>query len=247
MTNDRLHYLDNLRVFAMLLGILVHTCTTTDFGRLQLVQPISHNFRMGTFFAVSGFFGALLLTRYPVERFLRERLTALTIPLLTCLVLLNPITLWLVYRLHNAQRPCPALRGLWIVMQSFDGANQLSGAIIWHLHLWFLISLAFYCLTAPWVLRLLTRAGKSRFLSEAFQIIPQQFHALLVALAVAALVIFFRGLFTPCRFAFIPAVDIDKNIFYIVRSGFDNKVHRIQRDQPMISPAVPFPAIRDDL
>ena len=61
MANDRLFYLDHLRAFAMLFGVLVHTATLQTFGpALEAIPTVSFYFRMGTFFAVSGYFGALL-------------------------------------------------------------------------------------------------------------------------------------------------------------------------------------------
>jgi len=94
----RLHHLDALRSFCMLFGILVHTGTLAPgLAVSQAVFDISENFRMATFFVISGFFGVLLLDRRGARSFLGHRAQGLAIPFLAGVMLLNPVTLWLIY------------------------------------------------------------------------------------------------------------------------------------------------------
>lgn len=142
---ERLYYLDYLRAFAMIVGILLHVTTLGDFGWLEVLGPVSHNFRMGTFFAVSGFFAALLLDRRSLRGFLGSRLLALG--LAVGLVLLIPLTLWMVHAWRLGPVGPDQLGR--IVALSFDPRNGVGANFDWHLHLWFLISLLCYTLAAP--------------------------------------------------------------------------------------------------
>lgn len=146
MPRPRFYYLDHLRAFAMLFGILVHTTKIGNFGIFELVDPISNNFRMGVFYVLSGFFGGMLLDRRGGFTFLKERGLVIGLPFLSTLLLLNPLTLWLIYNIHNP--PVPLTKILDIVRISFAGADDVSGEIVWHLHLWFLVALFVYIVLA---------------------------------------------------------------------------------------------------
>ena len=193
MPSSRLHYLDNLRVFAMLFGILVHACTVTDFGPLEVIQEVSSNFRMGTFFAVSGYFAALLLAQKSPGAFLASRVTALAVPFFSGLILLNPVTLWLIFRIHDSPVTISELPHILRLAILQDAPVQ--GPVIWHLHLWFLLSLCFYTVTAPALLliqkRLSNMADTIGFLGR----IAPFLYPLLVALGVTSFVIGLRAVF----------------------------------------------------
>ncbi|MFN7224032.1 MAG: acyltransferase family protein [Paracoccaceae bacterium] len=141
----RLYHLDALRSFAILYGLLVHTATLGVSGPLRLISDISGYFRMGTFFLVSGFFAAMVLRRYGPALFLKKRALALLVPLACGLILLNPVTNWLIWCWHNP--PMPFLDYLQLAAAGSLPAGK--GPMVWHLHLWFLISLAFYVACAP--------------------------------------------------------------------------------------------------
>ncbi|MEI4473749.1 acyltransferase family protein [Frigidibacter sp. MR17.24] len=160
-TSGRLAHIDNLRVACMALGIFVHTSALGEFGRLEAFAEVSDWFRMATFFLVSGYFGMMLLDRRPVAVFLDQRLQALVLPLVSCLLLLNPVTLWLVYRVHN---PGPA--GWPEVIAALTGESPARGPMVWHLHLWFLVSLVCYVLAAPLAAGPLRRLAASRALAR---------------------------------------------------------------------------------
>lgn len=140
---QRLHYIDALRSFAMLFGLVVHTGTLSDTRAFGIVSLASDHFRMATFFVISGFFTAMIGSRRSYGAFLAARAQALLVPLAVGLVLLVPLTNWLVYLWHtgpvgfasylSGERPLPA---------------QFS-AHSWHLHLWFLVSLFTYVVASP--------------------------------------------------------------------------------------------------
>lgn len=142
----RLYHLDALRSAAILYGVLVHTATLGVSWPLTLVSDVSGYFRMGTFFLVSGFFGAMVLSRSGPAEFLRKRALALLVPLVCGVLLLNPVTNWLVWNWHNAPLPL----GQFLDLAWNDTLPPpRKGPGNWHLQLWFLISLSFYALMAP--------------------------------------------------------------------------------------------------
>ncbi|MFN3937462.1 MAG: acyltransferase family protein [Gemmobacter sp.] len=191
---ERLYYLDYLRAFAMLVGIFVHVTTLGDFGVLEAVGTASHHFRMGTFFAVSGFFAGLLLTKRSLRAFFGSRLLALGLPLTFGLLVLNPLALWAVHAWRIGPTGFDRLGG--IVAQSFDPANGIGTNFVWHLHLWFLIALIAYTLAASLLWRLVGPAGAGPVIGKAAQRLPDAVLALCVALVVAAAVVALRGVYS---------------------------------------------------
>lgn len=129
----------------MLWGVFLHAATVGDFGVITAVVGFSDAFRMALFFTISGYLGALLLDRQSPAVFLTGRLRNLLVPLLFGLLVLNPPALWLVYTHFNSG---PASASL-VLEASFGRLPGVDGPIVWHLHLWFLISLITYVLVAP--------------------------------------------------------------------------------------------------
>lgn len=92
---DRLHSLDALRAFALILGIFFHGAagyienfpsqlwpmrepSSTVLGAFFFV---SHMFRMSLFFLLAGFFGRMLLGRRGTQAFVRDRAKRILVPL----------------------------------------------------------------------------------------------------------------------------------------------------------------------
>ena len=84
---DRLHALDAVRGFALLLGVALHACLSylpgakgfwivADDSSLAMAGLFYwiHLFRMTLFFLVAGFFGRMLLERLGLRAFVRDRL-----------------------------------------------------------------------------------------------------------------------------------------------------------------------------
>ena len=175
----RLYYLDALRAFAMLYGILVHVTTLDRPEGLRWIAVTSGYFRMSLFFLVSGFFAAMMLQRYAAGDFLRRRSVALLVPLATGLVLLNPITNWLVATYHNGPVPLSAILN--------PESAHLKGPGVWHLHLWFLLTLFFFVATAPTLIALGQRLSKpGGRIAARLASLPPTAVILLLALAIAA-------------------------------------------------------------
>lgn len=91
---ERLHGLDALRGFALLLGVVLHATmsflpgpafwivTDTDRSVVLAVAFFTiHMFRMATFFFVAGFFGHLLFHRLGASAFAKDRLKRIALPL----------------------------------------------------------------------------------------------------------------------------------------------------------------------
>ncbi len=186
-SSARLHYLDNLRVFCMLFGILVQTNRLAEQEPWLVFVDVSGFFRMATFFAVSGYFAAMLYQRRRAIRFFRHRAVAILVPLAFGLLVVNPVTISLMAGFHDPDAPrlgyVEALSGLWR-----DRAGpQGPGAQV--LHLWFLIALAFYVALVPAFVFALERLGG---LFERAATLPAATLPLAVSVTVTLLVVFAR-------------------------------------------------------
>lgn len=94
--SERLHGLDAVRGFALLLGVLLHASMSWLPGAqyfwtahdgdpstaLGLAFYVPHMFRMLLFFLLAGFFGRMVLQRIGVKDFVRDRLKRIGVPLL---------------------------------------------------------------------------------------------------------------------------------------------------------------------
>lgn len=138
--SKRYFHLDALKGIMILWGIPVHAATIGTSKFFDTVAEVSGWVRMEAFFIISGFLSYMLIKRYGVGQIMRRRLTAVGIPLLSVLILLNPLTNFLILKYHNgAFAPsCPDFMTGHIPV-------DLRGTWNWHLHVWFLgvlISLA---------------------------------------------------------------------------------------------------------
>jgi len=143
-TVTRLYYMDAMRSVLMMLGIFSHTSyiyhsnihwqinSTEHLALLDWLSNAQLSFRMQAFFAISGFFCALTLSRYPVVKFLRVRLVRIALPMLVTGATLNLI-----------QNIFLESRGLY----DFTFRGHFFAAE-WVSHLWFLRNLVFYFLAA---------------------------------------------------------------------------------------------------
>lgn len=126
----------------MIWGIAVHTSTLGLSTTLQQVARVSGYVRMEGFMAISGLLVGLVIDRYGTTHTIKRRLVALGVPLVTSLLLLNPITNTLAYSFHNEPITLAAyLAG--------GGDPKADGPMVWHLHLWFLFALIAYVLLSP--------------------------------------------------------------------------------------------------
>ncbi|WP_374389074.1 acyltransferase family protein [Sandaracinobacter sp.] len=147
---QRIYHLDALRCFCMLFGLALHGATIGNGPFFIAIKDASDHFRMATFFLVSGFFSAMVLSRGGAGDFIRNRARLLLLPMLIGTLLLNPPTLWLIRLFHLGDPQATGyVNGVWrlpISPSDFWGLNLL--------HLWFLATLFVYALLSPMLLAL---------------------------------------------------------------------------------------------
>ena len=148
----RLHELDALRLFFMLLGIPYHAAlvysasggwlikSPSHAGILTAVAAVLHSFRMTGFFLLAGFFASLVIRRQGVSNWLRAKSLQLLLPLGCCLVLLTPPQIFLA-ELAKLLHPIAQWDIAWrATIRTLSRPGKL-----WVLHLWFLIDLFLLC------------------------------------------------------------------------------------------------------
>ena len=161
-THDRLHALDAVRAFALLLGVVFHagfsflpglfpgiwamtdTSPSTAIGVLLFT---SHIFRMSLFFFVAGFFGHLLFHRRGARGFWADRCKRILVPLVGGWVVLFPaiaaVWIWGITKTFDGKLPAPPAN----LPPPPPGAFPLT-------HLWFL-----YVLLLLYVLVVVARSA----------------------------------------------------------------------------------------
>lgn len=110
--NQRLSYLDNLRVFLTILVVIFHTSiaygaagswiledvdksqVNVSIVILTIFTAVCQSFFMGLFFFISSYFITSSYERKGAVRFLRDRLVRLGIPLLIYYFIIGPLTIW---------------------------------------------------------------------------------------------------------------------------------------------------------
>ena len=121
-TSDRLHALDAVRAFALLLGVVFHAGFSFIPGMIPGIWAFndnspsvaisvllftSHIFRMSLFFFIAGFFARMMFERKGARGFWSNRSTRILVPL---------IAGWVVH--------LPALAAVWVwgLTKTFGGA-----------------------------------------------------------------------------------------------------------------------------
>jgi fucose 4-O-acetylase-like acetyltransferase len=103
-TNNRLDYLDAVRAFALLLGIVFHASMSfvpffigwavMDISTSSIVTNfmlVSHSFRMELFFLIAGFFSHMTFHKKGASVFISSRLTRIAIPFVVGWFILRPL------------------------------------------------------------------------------------------------------------------------------------------------------------
>jgi peptidoglycan/LPS O-acetylase OafA/YrhL len=165
---ERLHALDSLRAIMMLLGLVLHSAIsygTFDYGEawslkdpettsplFDLMVGYIHAFRMPVFFAIAGFFGALLFYERSPRAMVRNRLARIVYPFLVFVFLLWPpvVFAWVFTSSAMAGTTSPLVQAVSLFNNPFVfiPANPM--------HLWFLDYLIVFSF-AGWFLGLLLR------------------------------------------------------------------------------------------
>lgn len=155
--NPRLDYLDAVRAFALLLGIVFHASlsfmpvfigwavmdvsTSAVVGRFVL---ISHAFRMELFFLIAGFFSHLAFHRGGAKAFLRSRGVRLAVPFMAGWFILRPLIVsgWVMggASMRGDVDVWGGLReGFAVVVASLPG-GLFAGSHLWFLYYLMLIT-----------------------------------------------------------------------------------------------------------
>lgn len=233
VVNNRMDYLDAVRAFALLLGIVFHASLSfvpmyigwavMDVSTSPVVSAfllISHSFRMELFFLIAGFFSNMTLHRKGAVVFVKSRLTRIAIPFLAGWFILRPliVSAW-VMGSESMRGDVDILNGL---ETGFQSLGQLPKDLLTGTHLWFLYYLLLITATvlaaravaslAPGVYTKLSK----RTDSALAWIAESRFSWLLVSLPTAACIWYMNawGMDTP-----------DKSLFphwpvFIVYAGF---------------------------
>ncbi|WP_284218042.1 acyltransferase family protein [Agaribacter marinus] len=155
--HTRHYYLDAVRAFALLLGIVFHASLSfvpifigwavmdiNTSGVVSIFVFTSHAFRMPLFFLVAGFFTGLKLHQLGVSVFIKSRLTRIAIPFVIAWLILRPLLAsgW-VMGAESMQGEVNVWTGLLAGVNSLLNAPNdfLVGTHLWFLH--YLLSITF--------------------------------------------------------------------------------------------------------
>jgi len=152
---QRIHYLDNLRAAAMLLGVFLHSALAyaqpaqsfwlaTDTESSVAIDAsiwFIHLFRMSLFFLLSGYFAKLVIERKGVKHFLWNRFLRIVVPfVLFYPFLLAAMIVVIVFALVYLTEP-QGLMGM-IAKAAKDNTEAQKSQSNSTMHLWFLYYLA---------------------------------------------------------------------------------------------------------
>lgn len=145
----RLDYLDAVRAFALLLGIVFHASLSfmpmyigwavMDVSTSSIIPSfvlISHSFRMELFFLIAGFFGHMTFHKKGAKPFLKSRFVRITVPFVIAWFILRPLVVsgWIMGA-ESLRGEVNILSGL---TQSFQMLQDLPSGLFVGTHLWFL-------------------------------------------------------------------------------------------------------------
>lgn len=151
-TNTRLDYLDAVRAFALILGIIFHASLSfmptfigwavMDISTSNVVgifALISHSFRMELFFLIAGFFAHMQFHKQGRKAFFELRLVRIGIPLFIGWLILRPFLIsgW-VMGAESMQGDVNILAGLINGFAIFESVDNLTKDFLVGTHLWFL-------------------------------------------------------------------------------------------------------------
>lgn len=191
VASQRIHYLDNLRAMAMLLGVYLHAAfayaapsqsfwLATDPDSSVAIDAsiwFIHLFRMSLFFLLSGYFAKLVIDRKGNRAFLVGRIVRIAVPFaLFYPLLFGAMAAVIVFSISYVEDP-KGLMGL-ITAAAQDGAISNAARTPTTMHLWFLYYLfMFNALSAalygvPWLRMNLLPASPVHWLFLPLLLIP---------------------------------------------------------------------------
>jgi hypothetical protein len=172
---DRLHALDAVRAYALLLGVVLHAAAAflEDFPipvwrdrpstTAAVIYYVIHMFRMSAFFLIAGFFARMVVERRGAGAFVKDRAKRIALPLVAGLpiVMVLMIVGLVLGTLPHGMGVLMELNAQQVAEQqaSADAGAALGGFNL--VHLWFLYYLLiFYALTL--IVRAAVRALDTR-------------------------------------------------------------------------------------
>lgn len=138
----RLIYLDNLRSFALLLGIVFHSAIVYAADIKYAIQTEErsqilsyfcywiHSFRMPMFYMISGFFSAMVIEKKGTNFYWEGRFKRVLIPTIFGLIFLAPIQYFLMEKIKSPNVGLLEFLYLFFTKENFQ-----------HSHIWFLVDL----------------------------------------------------------------------------------------------------------
>ena len=148
-TNNRLDYLDAVRGYALILGIIFHASLSfmpifigwavmdiSTSATIPVFALISHSFRMELFFLIAGFFSHMTFHRQGLSSFVKSRLVKLAIPFVIGWLILRPLLVsgWIMGA--ESMRGDANIAGA--LLQGFTSLNEFPNGFLVGTHLWFL-------------------------------------------------------------------------------------------------------------
>lgn len=159
--HERLHALDALRAFAMVLGVWLHAALpyvagippffwaasdTRKSDAIGFSVTMIHSWRMELFFLLSGFFTAMLVIRRGAKSTLFQRFKRIVIPFALAMVIIQPMCAAAWGYGYSTQWGFPARTAIESMIKSSWGISVQGGPAefgrMWHL--WFLYVLCWY-------------------------------------------------------------------------------------------------------
>ncbi|TMO69316.1 acyltransferase family protein [Pseudoalteromonas aurantia] len=156
-SHERLHYMDNIRAIALMLGIIYHASLayspfmaniwfTADSQNHAIFDTLSHwlhLFRMPVFFIIAGFFAGHLIEKKGIKSFLSHRLKRLVLPFMIFFPILAglflhaikwgsqfPESLPAIFTLfEQSKNPSPSTMHLWFLWNLFGFSVLFSVAM----------------------------------------------------------------------------------------------------------------------
>jgi peptidoglycan/LPS O-acetylase OafA/YrhL len=186
--------MDNLRAFAMLLGIFFHAALAYSPSLKEVWLPaspqnseivdfiafFSHTFRMPLFFLIAGFFVALLIQKRGLGAMIKNRLMRITLPLSIFLPLvLASFAILIGWALESVETKSPMLSLIAMMAQYPDAPPPP----VTTMHLWFLYQLTFFFIVTAVVVKWVKFDWMSRIVKS-----PKLFLLLAPLLLVPALI-----------------------------------------------------------
>lgn len=147
--DNRLDYLDAVRAFALILGIVFHASLSflpvyigwavmdlSTSAVVSIFTLVSHSFRMALFFLVAGFFSHMTFHSKGAHAFLKSRLVRIAIPFLVGWFILRPllVSAWIMGG-ESMQGDADILMSF---VSGFASLGKIPAGLFVGSHLWFL-------------------------------------------------------------------------------------------------------------